>query len=195
MVNWNRAKRYGYKLGTSVIPGLRPTQEQLLKFYQQDKAYIYDVKQFTLQWAKLGAGMTGARYFHYYHIKPLVFWNTDVVFKEVKLMKGDPKIEMEMTDGSKREIAIKGLRVEQIFQIVLKETKGIMPHKQQPQLTGQFLKPNFRIHVKTPSIPPPPPELLVKRIPAPEVTSPFSQFEQTPAPTPPPSSSSSHASM
>jgi hypothetical protein len=87
---------------------------------QQQKAFVYGVKQLTLTYAKRGAGQSGARAFKYDVLPAIKYWNPDVTCEVVKDVLADPKasprasLQLALLDGSTRLIDATGLSAAQI---------------------------------------------------------------------------------
>lgn len=69
----------------------------------------------------LGADNTGVRYFKYYNIQPLKYWNKGLT---VELNKNseeavEPKVIVELAGGEKKEIDTKGMKGKDILQAVV----------------------------------------------------------------------------
>jgi len=98
MSKWNQMKRFGYPPKTMKGVPRPKTWADFHKAYLSNQIYLFNLKSFTIQWAKRGSGNAGARYFNYYLIPPLVYWNPDIRFNRYKVLSASPPfIKLEMS--------------------------------------------------------------------------------------------------
>jgi len=107
MSKWNQMKRFGYPPKTMKGVPRPKTWADFHKAYLSNQIYLFNLKSFTIQWAKRGSGNAGARYFNYYLIPPLVYWNPDIRFNRYKVLSASPPfIKLEMMDGTTHKMDI-----------------------------------------------------------------------------------------
>ncbi|KAL6052747.1 28S ribosomal protein S25, mitochondrial [Balamuthia mandrillaris] len=95
------------------------TTEDWLKVYMGHQHYLFGVSRVQLEWAKKGAGQTGARYFKYNKLPPLRFWNPDVEFVEIKRLQGKPSLIVDYEDGRRKEWDLTGKKEEEVFSTLM----------------------------------------------------------------------------
>eukprot|EP01125_Pyxidicula_operculata_P021816 TRINITY_DN8665_c0_g1_i1.p1 TRINITY_DN8665_c0_g1~~TRINITY_DN8665_c0_g1_i1.p1 ORF type:complete len:148 (-),score=32.94 TRINITY_DN8665_c0_g1_i1:123-536(-) len=94
------------------------TDKQWDILYKNHKTVIPSVKSISLEWSKKGQGQTGARYFKYYNIPPLKYWNKSLdvqTKKNVEEIKS-PKLVCTLNDGTVQEIELASLTNTEILE-------------------------------------------------------------------------------
>eukprot|EP01123_Difflugia_compressa_P000399 TRINITY_DN10482_c0_g1_i1.p1 TRINITY_DN10482_c0_g1~~TRINITY_DN10482_c0_g1_i1.p1 ORF type:complete len:153 (-),score=26.59 TRINITY_DN10482_c0_g1_i1:70-462(-) len=88
--------------------------------YKAHKTLVPNLQKITLEWSKDGRGKTGIRYFKYYNIKPLQYWNRSLDVKLDKKVEPTPaKLTVELKDGSITELSVEGLTNTEILKKVV----------------------------------------------------------------------------